>query len=77
MMADEMKKYIVGLMPMDQILKEFLPKEDIPDYSIRREFHADCYDDTVQANTELQAYDPFVSPFKVFCSIFSYNYGYF
>jgi hypothetical protein len=77
MMADEIKKYIVGPMPMDQFLKEFLPKEDISDYSTRREFHAGCYDDTMQASTELQAYDPFVSPSKVFCSIFSHNYGYF
>jgi hypothetical protein len=46
-MADEMKKYIVGPMPMDQFSKEFLLKKDIPDYSTRREFHADCYNDTV------------------------------
>jgi hypothetical protein len=47
-MTDEMKKYIVGPMPVDQFLKEFLPKEDITDYSTRREFHAGCYDDAVQ-----------------------------
>jgi hypothetical protein len=75
-MAHEMKKYIVGPMPAEQFLDDFLPTKHIPDYQ-RREFHAGCYDDTVNARKELNAYEPFVSPSKELCFIFSHNCCYF
>ena len=75
-MADKMKKYIIGPMPTDQFLDEFLPTKDIPGYR-RMEFHAGCYDSTMRAKKEQLAYESFVSPSKEFCFVLSHNYHYF
>jgi hypothetical protein len=62
-MAYEMKKFIIGPMPAEQFLDDFLPTKDIPDYH-RTRFHAGCYNGTVNAPYEPLSYEPFVSPSK-------------
>jgi hypothetical protein len=65
-MADEIKKYIVGPMPAIQFLDVFFPTDCIPRYRKRSayKYEAGCYDTTVKAASEREAYDPFVSPSK-------------
>jgi hypothetical protein len=62
-MAKEMKEYIVGPMPPQQFLNDFFPTNSINHYGhgVAGEFHAGCYNGTVTASAETQAYDPFVS----------------
>jgi hypothetical protein len=69
-MAEEMKKYIVGPMPVEQFLDDFFPTKDIPRYDTRKRFRPGCYDSTVKAASESESYEPFVSPSKDFCFIF-------
>ncbi len=62
-MAEEMKEYIVRLMPPQQFLDDFFPMNSINHYSygVTEEFYPNCYDDIVTARVETQAYKPFVS----------------
>ena len=67
-----MKKYIVGPMPAIQFLNDFLSTSHILGYNpVTLSFSAGCYCDTVNAQWEVQAYEPFVSLSKEFCPIFS------
>ncbi len=72
-MAHEMKKYIVGPMPAELFLNENFPTDKIPGFgkAAASQFEVGCYDDTVRAESEPQAYEPFVSPSKEFCIFFS------
>ena len=75
-MAYEVEKYILGPMPAELFLDQFLPMDKIPGSgkAAASQFEAGCYDDTVGAASEPQAYEPFVSPSKEFCFICSHNY---
>jgi hypothetical protein len=68
-MADEMTKFILGPMPAQRFLDAFLPTEDIPGYH-PFEFHPGCYDTTVYAQSEKDAYDPFVGPSTSFAFMY-------
>jgi hypothetical protein len=69
-MAHEMKRYIVGPMPAQRFLDEFFPTHQISRYRQRVAFKSGCYDDTVKVESEIEAYEPFVSPTKELCFIF-------
>jgi hypothetical protein len=78
-MADKMKKYIVGPMPARQFLDDFSPTKHMRHFREAgvRKFSAGCYDNTVKAVSEKQAYEPFVSPSKEIYFMFFHNYCYF
>lgn len=65
-MAHEMKKYIVGPMPAKQFLDDFFPTR----LRQRVDYKSGCYDKTLKAAKEIDAYEPFVSPTKELCFIF-------
>jgi hypothetical protein len=60
-MAEEMKRYLVGPMPVQQFLDDFFPLSKIGRLA-RSRFKPGCYSETVEVATETQAYTPFVSP---------------
>jgi hypothetical protein len=61
-MAEVIKEYIVGPMPPQNFLDDFFPTNSINHYGRGvASFHAGCYDDTVTAEAEMLAYEPFVS----------------
>jgi len=70
-MGEEIKKYIVGPMPAQQFLDDFLPVEHIPGLDSVSSFSPHCYDKTIAAETEPKSYKPFVSRFYLCLYYFS------
>jgi hypothetical protein len=62
-MGEEIKKYLVGPMPAQQFLDDFFPISKLPDLATIPQFVPKCYDRTIKAKKEKNAYKPFVSPF--------------
>jgi hypothetical protein len=60
-MAEEMKGYLVGPMPIAHFLEDFFPKDSSMKTPFK--FKPGCYQTTVDAKTELGAYEPFVRHF--------------
>lgn len=60
-MGREMKK-LVGPMSPQAFLDEFFPASELPGLDTIPEFEAECYDWTIAAFKEANAYQPFVSP---------------
>ena len=61
-MADKMKHFLVGPMPAQAFLNNFLPEEELLSMAVPY-FYENCYQSTLLAPDELHAYKPFVSPF--------------
>jgi hypothetical protein len=59
-MAEEIRRYLVGPMPAQQFLDDFFPPNDL---RLRKSFRftPGCYNETLKAAMEIQAYEPFVS----------------
>ena len=62
-MGEEIKKYLVGPMPVQQFLDDFFPISELPDLAAIPQFEPKCYGRTIRAKKEKNAYRPFVSPF--------------
>jgi hypothetical protein len=60
-MGEEMAKYLVGPMPIQQFLDEFFPISKLPELDKVPLFSSGCYDDTVCAEKETGSYNSFVS----------------
>ena len=60
-MAEEMEKYLIGPMPVQQFLEDFFPANELPRRSRRPQFKRGNYNSTVKAKLEVNAYDHFVS----------------
>ena len=60
-MGEEMAKYLVGPMPIQQFLDEFFPISKLPELDKVPLFSSGCYDDTVCAERETGSYNHFVS----------------
>ena len=59
--GDDLIDSIVGPMPTQQFLDDFLPISCIPSYSRPWPFWKGCFQTTLDATDELKMYDPFVS----------------
>ena len=59
--GDDLVDSIIGPMPTQQFLDDFLPISCIPGYSRPRTFRKGCFQTTLDAPDELKMYDPFVS----------------
>lgn len=69
-MGKEMRDHFVGPMPPKDFLSEFLPDSKIPGYEAVEFVNPSPFQQTVNAETELDAYKPFVSrAFVVFICI--------
>ena len=64
-MGDEMKQYILGLMPVQVFLDEFLPLSGLSNFSAPT-YMQGCYKATIGAKKEKRAYNPFVSSQCIF-----------
>jgi hypothetical protein len=62
-MATEMKRYLVGPMPVQEFLDDFFPIGELPGLDAVPPFTPGCYRRTVAAKKETAAYNPFVSLF--------------
>lgn len=60
-MAAEIKKYLVGPMPVQQFLDDFFPISELPSLGDLPNFKPDHYHDVIKSKLESEAYDPFVS----------------
>ena len=60
-MAAEIKKYLVGPMPIQQFLEDFFPISQLPSLDDLPIFKAGHYHDVLKVKLESDAYDPFVS----------------
>lgn len=60
-MAHEIKDYLIGPMSVDLFFNSFLPKPAGRALRSNTRFTPGCYNTTVRARTEPEAYDPFVS----------------
>jgi hypothetical protein len=60
-MAAEMKKYLVGPMPIQQFLDSFFPISQLPSLDDLPIFIPGLYHNVIKAKLECNAYDPFVS----------------
>ena len=60
-MAAEMKRYLVGPMPVQEFLDDFFPIGELPGLDAVPLFTPGCYRRTVTAKKEAAAYKPFVS----------------
>lgn len=60
-MAAEIKKYLVGPMPIQQFLDSFFPISQLPSLDDLPSFLPGHYDKVLKAKLECDAYDPFVS----------------
>ena len=60
-MGEEMEKYLVGPMPIQQFLDEYFPISKLPNLDAVPLFSPGCYHDTVSAANETSSYKPFVS----------------
>jgi hypothetical protein len=54
-------KFIVGPMPAQEFLDDFFPTQNLQDLSQVPFFEPGCYDATLSAQYEVDAYKPFVS----------------
>ena len=63
-MAEEIAKFIVGPMPAQEFLDDFFPTKKLRGLSQVPLFMPGCYDDTLRAKYEVDAYEPFVSASK-------------
>ena len=63
-MGDEMKDYIIGLMPAVEFLKEFLPLNSIRTACKAQPYRPGCFESVISCETEPLAYDPFVGFFN-------------
>jgi hypothetical protein len=59
--AEEIRRYIVGPMPVDRFLDDFLPLTEVRNTRLGSSFAAGCYNETVGVKYEVEAYNPFVS----------------
>jgi hypothetical protein len=66
-MGHEMKKYMVGPMPVEDFLDDFFPKHELLHYCEKRA-PKDPYKSVVSVQREKDSYDPFVSPSNSFLS---------
>ncbi|KAG2063318.1 hypothetical protein BDR04DRAFT_1038319 [Suillus decipiens] len=74
-MGYEMKDKIVGPMPAEEFLEEFLPFSEIPDYdvsSFTSAFTSGMFNDTLSAAGEQNAYRPFINTMKSFAPQLSF-----
>ena len=60
-MAAEMKKYLVGPMPVQQFLDYFFPVKELPHLSDVPQFKTSQYNATIKAKSEVNSYNLFVS----------------
>lgn len=60
-MGNEIRGYLVGPMPAEEFLEEFLSPTTIPDYQPLTSFSEGAFTSTVSAALETEAYNPFVS----------------
>jgi hypothetical protein len=60
-MATEIKKYLIGPMPVQLFLDSFFPIGQLPSLDGLPSFKPGHYHDVVEAKSESGAYDPFVS----------------
>jgi len=74
MMAVEMEKYLVGPMPVQQFLDAFFPVKKLPHLSNIPQFKSGNYNITIQAKSEINAYNPFVSCSYLITCLFSHNF---
>jgi hypothetical protein len=51
-MGEEIKKYLVGLMPVQQFLDDFFPISELPDLAAIPQFEPKCYGRTIRAKKE-------------------------
>ncbi|KAG1904970.1 uncharacterized protein F5891DRAFT_1183621 [Suillus fuscotomentosus] len=66
-MGKEMKNHCIGLMPVWEFLKEFLPTSEIPGL-LPINFKSSTFDNTVHVKDEVQPYEPFIDTMKYFAS---------
>jgi len=59
-MGTEMKKFFVGPMPAGHFLNTFFPKEQLTEGPRAKRFYPGCFENSISAETEPEAYDPFV-----------------
>jgi hypothetical protein len=57
----EMAGFFVGPMPVKQFLNNFLPEDKLKGCPMPSQFQQGCFNETIEAETELSAYSPFVS----------------
>jgi len=72
-MAVEMERYLVGPIPIQQFLDNFLPVTELPHLSDIPQFKHGSYNATVKAKSEVNAYDPFMSFSYLITCLFSHN----
>ena len=60
-MGEEMEKYLVRPMPIQQFLDEYFPISKLPNLDAVPLFSPGCYHDTVSTANETSSYKPFVS----------------
>jgi len=60
-MAEEIANFIVGPMPAQEFLDDFFPTQNLRGLSQVPLFEPGCYDATLSAQYEVDAYKPFVS----------------
>lgn len=60
-MGNEIRGHLVGPMPVEQFLEEYLPPSMIPDYQPLTSFSNGAFESTLSAAHETKAYEPFVS----------------
>ncbi len=63
-MAEEIAKFIIGPMPAQEFLDDFFPTKRLQNLCAVPLFMPGCYNTTLSAECELDAYIPFVSAFK-------------
>jgi hypothetical protein len=71
-MGEEMVKYLVGPMPIQQFLDEFFPISELPKLDKVPLISSRCYDDTVSAKKGTGSYNNFVSLWYEFCYLSSH-----
>ncbi|KAG2738942.1 hypothetical protein P692DRAFT_20882176, partial [Suillus brevipes Sb2] len=65
-MGNEIRGYLVGPMPAEEFLEEFLSPTTIPDYQPLTSFSEGAFDSTVSAAQETSAYNPFINTMESF-----------
>ena len=61
MMGEEMEKYLVGPMPIQQFLDDFFLLSKLPGLHKVHHFNPGCYHDTASAEKETDSYNHFMS----------------
>ncbi|KAG2088560.1 uncharacterized protein F5147DRAFT_658678 [Suillus discolor] len=65
-MGNEIRGHLVGPMPVEQFLEEFLPPSTIPDYQPLTSFSDGAFESTLSAAHETKAYEPFINTMTSF-----------